>query len=292
MQLLAPDDSSSLAGEVASRIVADLGIPPCPALVTELLDEARREDPDFPRIAAIIAHDPALAAALLKTVNSPFYSVVVKAKTVQQALLFLGLRSAVRIVTGLAMRHAFPASLAAVADPIWTHAARLAPVLGHLAQATRRADRDDAYTFGLFRDGGTLLFAAKHGARYAESLREQGFPHTLTLLTLEAGLAGTDHAHAGAALAASWYLPETLCQAVRYHHDGRALAEGLPLVSREARVLVALGFLADHVLAADPSPVAAVVWSRWKPQVLDVLGLDEDDLPALAEEALAAAEDD
>jgi HD-like signal output (HDOD) protein len=136
---------------------------------------------------------------------------------------------------------------------------------------------------------GTLLFAAKHGAGYAEALRDQGFPHTLTLLTLESGLAGTDHAHTGSALAASWYLPEPLCQAVRHHHDGRALTEGLPLVSREARVLVALGFLADHVLAAEPSPVAGVVWARWKPQVLSVLGLGEDDLPALAEEALAAA---
>ena len=291
MQLLAPDDSPTLAGEVASRIVTDLGVPPCPAIVSDLLAESRREEPDFPRIGPLIARDPGLAAALMKTVNSPFYSVVVKATSVQQALLFLGLRSAVRIVSGLALRHAFPASLAAASDPVWSHAARLAPVLGCLAQATRRADRDDAYTFGLFRDCGTLLMLCKHGQAYSESLREHGFPHTLTLLTLESGLAGTDHAHAGHALATSWYLPETLCLAVRHHHDGRVLSEALPVVNRDTRALVALGFLADHILDAQPSPVAQVVWSRWRPQVLQVLGLDEGDLPALAEETLATAAD-
>ncbi len=292
MPVLAPDDTPTLAGEVASRIVTDLGVPPCPAIVADLIEESRREEPDFPRIGALISHDPGLAAALMKTVNSPFYSVVVKATSVQQALLFLGLRSAVRIVAGLALRHAFPATLAAQTDPVWSHAARLAPLLGYLAQATRRADRDDAYTFGLFRDCGTLLLLCKHGHAYSESLRENGFPHTLTLLTLESGLAGTDHAHAGHALAKSWYLPESLCLAIRHHHDGRVLADALPVVNRDARALVALGFLADHILDEKPSPVAQVVWSRWQPQVLGALGLDEADLPDLAEDALAAARDD
>jgi HD-like signal output (HDOD) protein len=276
---------------VADRIVADLGVPPCPAIVIDLLAESRRDEPDFPRIGALISRDPGLAAALMKTVNSPFYSVVVKATSVQQALLFLGLRSALRIVTGLALRHAFPATLAADTDPVWSNAARLAPVLGCLAHATRRADRDDAYTFGLFRDCGTLLMMGRHGPLYAEALREHGFPHTLTLLALESGIAGTDHAQAGFALAKSWYLPETLCYAVRHHHDGRALSEGLPLVNREARALVALGFLADRILDPSPSAVAEVVWARWRAQVLATLGLDEADVPALAEEALAAAAD-
>ncbi len=292
MTTLLQDDPPSLAGEVANRIVADLGVPPCPAIVADLIAESRREEPDFPRIGALISRDPGIAAALMKTVNSPLYSVVVKATSVQQALLFLGLRSALRIVTGLALRHAFPASLAVAADPIWTNASRLAPVMGYLAQETRRADRDDAYTFGLFRDCGTLLMACRHGHAYTEALREHGFPHTLTLLTLESGLSGTDHAHAGHALATSWYLPESLCLAVRHHHDGRALAEGLPLVGREARALVALGFLADRILDASPGAVAQVVWSRWRAQVLSALGLDEADVAALAEGALASAADE
>ena len=263
-------------------------LPPCPAIVTQLMAEAAHDEPDFPRMGELLSADPALAAALMQTVNSPFYSLVVKANSVQQALLFLGLRSSVRLVTGLALAQAFPSSEGEIAGRIWDSAARFAPMVGFLAQSLGGVDRDEAYTYGLFRDCGQLMLLKRHGHAYAELLEEQDWPHALTLIASEGAQFHADHAHVGEKLAAGWYLPPAICQAVRYHHDGRAFAGQLPGLEPEARTLVALGFLADRLVAPDADPVVRVVWQRWQPALFATLGLGEGDLDRLAEGARAA----
>ncbi|MBK8325266.1 MAG: HDOD domain-containing protein [Betaproteobacteria bacterium] len=66
---------ATLAPQEARRIVDEVDIPPCPAVLTAVLKEMRREEPDFPAMGTRIASDLGLSAALLKTVNSPFYGL-------------------------------------------------------------------------------------------------------------------------------------------------------------------------------------------------------------------------
>ena len=65
----------------AERIVKQIGIPPCPAILTQLLQEMRADEPDFKQIGKLIAGDVGLAAALLKLVNSPFYGLATPASS-------------------------------------------------------------------------------------------------------------------------------------------------------------------------------------------------------------------
>ena len=44
-------------------------------MLTGLVGQMRNEEPDFPKIAKLIGTDVALAATMLKTVNSPFYGL-------------------------------------------------------------------------------------------------------------------------------------------------------------------------------------------------------------------------
>lgn len=48
-------------------------IPPCPGVLDQIFAESRQEEPDFMRLAALISEDIALAANLIKTVNSPYF---------------------------------------------------------------------------------------------------------------------------------------------------------------------------------------------------------------------------
>ena len=66
----------------AEQIVKDIGIPPCPAILTKLMQEMREDEPDFKRIGKLIGGDVSLGAAMLKTVNSPFYGLNRKATSV------------------------------------------------------------------------------------------------------------------------------------------------------------------------------------------------------------------
>ena len=51
----------------------------------------RRETPDVRKIANLVTHDVASAAAILKTVNSASYGLRNTARSVQQAIGYLGL---------------------------------------------------------------------------------------------------------------------------------------------------------------------------------------------------------
>ena len=81
----------------AEEIVNDIGIPPCPALLTKLMREMRSDEPDFVALGKLIGSDVSLAAAMLKTVNSPFYGLRTKATSVQQAITYLGTREVAAI---------------------------------------------------------------------------------------------------------------------------------------------------------------------------------------------------
>ena len=54
--------------------VRDIVITPCPESLAELRVEVGRDDPDPGVIARIASRDVAMAAALLRVANSPFYA--------------------------------------------------------------------------------------------------------------------------------------------------------------------------------------------------------------------------
>lgn len=100
----------------ADQTVREIGIPPCPATLTRLLRETRADEPDFRRVGRLIGGDVALASAVLKITNSPFYGLRSKASSVQQALALLGLHSVTQLVTGLLRARRFQGS----PDPAWS----------------------------------------------------------------------------------------------------------------------------------------------------------------------------
>ena len=78
-------DTSTLERE-AERVVREVGIPPCPAVLTAVVREMRRDDPDLRKLSELLGSDVGLSSTMLKTVNSSFYGLSTKAGTVQQAL--------------------------------------------------------------------------------------------------------------------------------------------------------------------------------------------------------------
>jgi HD-like signal output (HDOD) protein len=67
--------------------------------------ELNKEEPDTHVIIRLIRVDMGLSAAMLKTVNSPFFGPVNKTSCVASALSLLGTRRASQIVSSLALRN-------------------------------------------------------------------------------------------------------------------------------------------------------------------------------------------
>ena len=110
------------------------------------MQEIRAEEPDFLKISKLIGGDASLAAAMLHTVNSPFYGLRSKATSVQQAISLLGLRNVAQLVTGSLLRNAFPDCDSEWMEEYWESSSTIAQVSAVLAGKFKGFNRDEAYT--------------------------------------------------------------------------------------------------------------------------------------------------
>jgi len=136
------------------RYVRDLGIPPCPAILDRFMTEVGKDEPDYKRLASIIATDVSISASLIKTANSPFFGLRQRVRSANEALMVLGMKNSSRAIAGIILRKSFP-NLPNL-ERFWDASARIARLSGWLVQRLDIRDlrSEDAYTFGLFRDCG------------------------------------------------------------------------------------------------------------------------------------------
>ena len=269
----------------AEEIINDIGIPPCPAILTTLMREMRSDDPDFVKLGKLIGSDVSLAAAMLKTVNSPFYGLRNKATSVQQAILLLGLRNVAELVTGLLLRQAFPGGNSDVHDEYWELSSAIAGMSALLARRVKGMGRDEAYTFALFRDCGMLAMLGNFEG-YKPKLPGARSDTEECVTAGEDRLFGMNHARLGCRLAETWLLPEDTCQAILLHHEYATLADGSAGLSPTARSNIAVALAAQYLYCKAKMGLTDVEWRRGGAFALAQLGLEQDALDALGPELM------
>jgi HD-like signal output (HDOD) protein len=230
----------------ADQIVKEIGIPPCPAILTKLLRETRTDEPDFRRVGQLVGGDVALASAVLKVANSPFYGLRTKAASVQQALALLGLNAVTQLVTGLLLRQAFSGSAGPGMEGYWKTSMATSLISALLCRETARGDSGVACTYGLFRDCGMPVMLQKFPI-YADIFDGSALTPGEPVLEVENERYTTNHARVGAQLARSWHLPESLCLAILHHHDVLYSNEVLAQAEASELALIAIGLVAEQL---------------------------------------------
>lgn len=267
----------------AERIVHDIKIPPCPAILTQLVREMRQDEVDFPRIGRLIGKDVGLAAAMLKTVNSAFYGLRTKATSVPQALVLLGLRNVAQLVTGLLLRQAFPVSTNAMMEDFWVSSSSIALIAAHVSGKVKGVNRDEAHTFALFRDCGVPLMANKfNDFETTQSAAKHDQAKSVT--DIEREHYSTDHARIGYHLARSWLLPEETCQAILHHHDYSSWRERSDDVPAASAKLIALALVAEWLFTSTTIGGKCHGWDVAGETALALLGIEQAELAASAQE--------
>ncbi len=241
-----PADELRLQAEKAVRSV---GIPPRPAILTRLVRDLRADDPDFAQIGELIAGDAALAAAMLKTVNSAAFGLSTRATNVKHALAILGLRTASSLVTGLMLKQAFPVNSHPLMERFWETSSRIAGMSARIARALRTVDADAAHTLGLFRDCGMAVMLRKY-PDYAAVVRAAALPDAMRLTDAESMRYELNHALVGHILAKDWMLPVAVSDAVLHHHSPDAHRGRRNDLQPETMKLIAVTALAECACAA------------------------------------------
>ncbi len=276
------DIDSNILDRNADRIVSEIGIPPCPAILTRLLHETRTEVPDFRRIVRLVGGDVALASAMLKVTNSSFYGLRVKAVSVQQALALLGLRTVTQLVTGLLLRQAFSGTAGPGMEHYWKSSMTISLISALLSRETGQGDSGIVCTYSLFRDCGMPVMLRKFPI-YADIFDGSALSPGEPVFEIENERYATNHACVGAHLARNWHLPESQCSAILHHHDVLYSPEIRAEAGAEegALALIAIGLAAEQLYCLATGEVCQE-WAIAGEWALSVLGLSVEKFYAIA----------
>lgn len=192
-------------------------LPSLPAVAVRLLELTSDPDVAMSDIAKLVQQDQALAAKVLKTVNSSFYGLSTPCSSIDRAMGYLGLNTVKSLVLGF--------SLVETTNKVdtdfdleshWRRAIVGATGARIIAKRVGGIDPEDAFTASLFQDMGMLAFFMAIRGEYVS--HTQGVAHR-NLCKLETGAFGFDHTRVGAELALKWKLPSEISDAIRYHHN-------------------------------------------------------------------------
>lgn len=269
-------------------LIKSIRIPPRPSLLADLQRELAAEDPSPETIGKIVASDVGMSGALLKLANSAIYGGRRKAKSIEQAILFLGINQVAALMTGLLARQAIPVNSAALAS-FWDISTRRAHAMVFLTRRLRMGEADVAHTFGLFCDTGVPLLIDRfpdYAATYAEASLETARPFT----ALEDERHQTSHASIGCLLARNWGLSDHVGWAILHHHDFAILDDDA--TAPAVRSLVALSLLAENAICRYQGHAESLEWNKGGERACAYLGLSSEETEEILDELLEAFHED
>ncbi len=205
----------------ASDLIGDspeLGSPPMVyRRLVEVINHPRGGAAD---VANVISQDTALTARLLRLVNSAFFSFPRKIETVSQAVSVVGTSQVRDLSLATSVTDVFksiPSDLMDMAG-FWKHSLACGVGARVIARLRSEPNLERFFVAGILHDVGRLVLllrAPEQGRTVLLRARER----KALLFETEQAVIGLDHGRIGGVLMEHWSMPESLREAVRFHHE-------------------------------------------------------------------------
>ena len=213
--------SLATKGDAITGRIKDL--PPLPLVVRKLLTVMEDDHSSAEDISAVLASDQALAAKILKLVNSSFYGLSGQVGTISRAVVILGVGAIRNLALGLSVAGVMGKGRgSSLWSRFWDHSLASATAAEFLARETQYPDPEEAFVAGLLHDVGHLVFMLAAPGDFCDLMEKP----TGNILDREEASLGLTHTRCGQKLLKHWKLPRPLEQAVRFHHTGSVLTSG------------------------------------------------------------------
>lgn len=188
-------------------------LPVFPAVAVRALLVRAEEDSGFEQMESLVSSDQVLAGRVIEAANSSLLSPVHRLSTIPQALAFIGVEGARRVVMAQVFRPLFHSP---GLQRLWRHSIETAVKAERLAGLSGCTSGQEAFLAGLVHDVGRLALHRLPEADAACYLRllERGADAVFAELLL----CGFDHGAAGAEILRSWSFPAHLVEMVECHH--------------------------------------------------------------------------
>jgi putative nucleotidyltransferase with HDIG domain len=253
-QLLSSDRLARLVGEVGM-------LPSAPTAFQDILTCLQDPTASLGDVARLIGRDVAMTANIMKLVNSAFFGSRRPVVSAERAVAYLGMDTIGALVLGHSVFKGGEGSSTPGFDweQLWQHSLQTGSAARAIsfAENLSTAEADEAFLAGVLHDVGKVVFATR-----AASVANVPAVGDDTMATMQA-----HHAEVGAYLLGLWGFPNSIVEAVAFHHTPS-------LVSQKCLTLAGIVHIADRLVHQRCDSASAQIDLGLEPGYLDSVGLD------------------
>ena len=193
-------------------------IPSIPSVLHQILslaDNPRTSSADLERY---VTQEPALAAQLLKWVNSAAYALPQRVSSIAHAMILLGFSTVKSIASGMVLINAFDRVSGLSKEfihQVWRHTLSAAALIKIFSKGEANSKKDDFFLAAMIHDVGYMVMKQYFHEKYDKLLATNPFP----TVEAEDKALEINHAVIGAELLREWKFSEKVIDMVLFHHD-------------------------------------------------------------------------
>lgn len=229
--------------DLLEKVMTCRNLPTLPAVAMRVVELTGCETASVKALAETIQNDQALAAKILRTVNSSMYAMRTRCSSINQAIVMLGMSAVKTLALSFTLVSAIKECDADGFDieDHWRRALYTAIGAKAVANKARLPNAEECFLGGLLQDVGMLALYMTLRAPYLDVIEQAEGVHR-QVLKYELRAYELHHADVGAMLAKRWKLPESLVMPIKYHerptaapieHTGVVRAVGLGNIAAE-----------------------------------------------------------
>ena len=230
------------SNEDRARIVADIrsivqdvrDLPTLPTIAIEVRRLVDDPSTNISDMVGVVDRDVALTGRILRIANSAYYGIPRKVDNLKMAMVILGVREMVNLVTSVSVLRMIQDQTVNKGFDIrefWIHSATCAELAVSLYKGLRLTMPTSAYIAGLLHDIGKLILNQQF-PEYHEACLNYAAEHKVRIVSAEINVLGVDHGHIGGWLTKRWNIPEEITEAISRHHirPSDSPKNGLPTI--------------------------------------------------------------
>ena len=246
-------------------------LPTLPFIAMEVNKMLQDYDISIDKLVKTIERDQAIVPKILKLVNSAFFGFRSKIGSISHAVVLLGFNTVRNAVVSISIIDAFSKNEEALEGfdvaEFWRHSLAVAVISRHLAEKSRLQLPDDSFTGGLLHDIGKIILF-QYFRNLFNKVWISEMKNNLSFYDAEKKEIPITHVRIGGYLAKKWQLPESLIDAIRYHHVLNKNVNNFNLsITVHAADIIANSFMPGQKNKLDFSLIYPDAASLMKPQL-------------------------
>jgi putative nucleotidyltransferase with HDIG domain len=191
-----------------------------PHIAGKILKMIQAKSAELNEIAKLIEADPILTMKILRVANSPIFATRSEIRSIQHALMLLGMKRISNIVLSVSIYSKFfmntHKNAAILMERFFQHSYLTGMTSKTLSQILRRQFDDNEFVGGLLHDIGKMAMLQVHPKEYS-LVRQLITQERLNELAAEKEVFGENHIEVGLQMAHLWKLPEEIHRIIAFY---------------------------------------------------------------------------